>query len=49
VDFDGVADGKFAGVGFKLLGFDFANDTHCWIYRVLLLKSSCKSTEELVA
>jgi hypothetical protein len=28
VDFDSVTDGKFAGVGFKLLGFDFLDECH---------------------
>jgi hypothetical protein len=31
VDFYGVADGKFAGVGFKLLGFDFLDECHVYI------------------
>jgi hypothetical protein len=28
VDFDGVADGKFACFGLELLGFDFLGDGH---------------------
>jgi hypothetical protein len=28
VDFDSVTDGKFAGVGFKLLGFELCDDRH---------------------
>jgi hypothetical protein len=35
VDFDSVTDGKFAGTGFKLLGFDFRYVLHIKHYVLL--------------